>query len=54
MRWSRGALGRVPRFAHRRVPGGHFPFRDDAEAYRAAVDALVTEAVHDYQEERNR
>jgi medium-chain acyl-[acyl-carrier-protein] hydrolase len=42
------------RFAHREVPGGHFPFRDDAEAYRAAVDALVTEAVHDYQEERNR
>ncbi|WP_051707074.1 MULTISPECIES: thioesterase II family protein [unclassified Streptomyces] len=42
------------RFTHRQVPGGHFPFRDDAEAYRAAVDALVTEAVHDYQEGRKR
>ncbi|MEU2221650.1 hypothetical protein [Streptomyces sp. NPDC018347] len=41
------------RFTHRQV-GSHFPFRDDVAAYCAAVDVLMTEAVHAYQEERNR
>ncbi|WP_331748112.1 alpha/beta fold hydrolase (plasmid) [Streptomyces chartreusis] len=34
-------------FARRQVPGGHFPFRDDAASYCAAVDAIVAEAMHD-------
>ena len=41
MRWSRGALGRVPRFAHRRVILFFWPIRASS-ANQISIVSLLT------------